>query len=205
MPRVDRRPRQRLDAQTRRSAILRAAGEAFSSQPYDKVSVAGIAAAAGASEALVHRYFAGKTGLYLALVEAGVAKLVARQEEAVAAAGDDARARLTATITVYLDTVARWSTGWLNPYRASGEPTEAVRLRQSLRAGYTVMLRELLHLPDEPALGYALFGYLSFLDAACLHWADRGFPPADRDTLTAQAVAALAASLAAAGRPGVLG
>lgn len=206
VPRTDRRPRQRLDAETRRAAILHAAAGAFVAQPYDKVSVARIAAAANASEALVHRYFAGKTGLYLAVSRAGIGVLIDRQEEAIAAApAGDVRARLAATVSVYLDTVAEWSQGWLNPFRpTSGEPAEALDLRLETRNRYAALLRELLGLPDDPGLDYAVVGYLSFLDAACLRWAERNYPPDERGPLANQAIAALAGALAAAGHPDVL-
>lgn len=196
VPRTDRRPRQRLDAETRRVEILRAAADAFTTQSYDKVSVARIAAAAAASEALVHRYFAGKTGLYLAVSRAGITALLDRQNAAVAAASDEPRERLAATVRVYLDVVAEWSQGWLNPFRpASGEPAAALALRRETRDIYARLLRELLGLPDDPALDYAVHGYLSFLDAACLRWAERGYPPADRQPISDQAIAALAAAL----------
>ena len=55
--------RQRLSAEARREAILAAARDAFARGPYEEVSIAAIAAEAGASEPLVHRYFDGKAGL----------------------------------------------------------------------------------------------------------------------------------------------
>lgn len=196
MPRIDRRPRQRLDAETRRADILRAAGDAFSAEPYDKVSVARVAATAGASEALVHRYFAGKSGLYVAIIRAGVDQLLDRQQQAMDATPGGPRERLATTVRIYLDAVAEWSSGWLNPFRSpSGEPAEAGQLRREIRDRYATLLRELLGLPDDPRLDYAVYGYLSFLDAACHRWADRGYPVADRALITDQAIAALTAAL----------
>lgn len=205
MARTDRRPRQRLDAETRRAEILRVAGEAFGTQPYDQVSVARVAETAGASEALVHRYFAGKSGLYIAVVQAGVGQLLGRQRDAIETAPGSPREHLATTVRIYLDVVAEWSTGWLNPVQSpSGEPAAAVGLRREIRDTYAALLRELLHLPGDPRLDYAVYGYLSFLDAACQRWAERGYPAEDRETLTEQAIAALAAALAAAGHPGAL-
>jgi AcrR family transcriptional regulator len=200
--RTDRRPRQRLDAQARRTAILRAAGEAFMAEPYDRVSVARIAAAAEASEALVHRYFGSKGGLYVAVVRAGIAKLLARQRRADIALGEAAtvRERLMSTVRIYLDVVAEWSIGWLTPLRSpGGEPAEARQLRRESREFYVKVLRELLELAEDPAADYALHGYLGFLDAACLAWVERGHPYADRERIMEQVVAALAGALEAAG------
>jgi AcrR family transcriptional regulator len=205
VPRIDRRPRQRLDEPTRRTAILRAAGEAFSAQPYDKVSVARVARAADASEALVHRYFKSKSGLYVAVIQAGVTLLLDRQRQALDATPARPRERLATTVSIYLDAVAEWATGWLNPLRfPSSEPAEAVQLRREVRDTYATLLRDLLHLPNESRLDYAVYGYLSFLDAACQRWAERDYPAEDREPLTEQAIAALAAALTAAGRAAAL-
>ncbi|MEJ3742938.1 TetR/AcrR family transcriptional regulator [Actinomycetes bacterium KLBMP 9797] len=207
MPRADSRPRQRLNAQDRRAAILRAAGQAFAAEPYDKVSVARIAATAGASEALVHRYFAGKSGLYLAVAEVGVARLLERQKAADTALGHDAgpRRRLECSLHVYLDTVTEWSVGWLTPLRSPGnEPSEVITLRRNARQHYVTLLRDLLDLPGDRALDYALFGYLGFVDEACVHWAERGHPAADRDTITNLAIVALFAALSTSGQYGPL-
>lgn len=204
VPRTDRRPRQRLDAEARRTAILRAAGAAFSTQPYDKVSVAQVAEAAGASEALVHRYFAGKSGLYLAVIRAGLTKLLDRQRDANLALGPSAtqREHLESTLRLYLDAVSDWSVGWLTPLHAPGaEPAAATVLRRESREHYVRLLRELLNLPDDPHLDYALHGYLGFLDEACVRWALRNHPPQDRPALIAQAIAALSGALTAAGHP----
>jgi AcrR family transcriptional regulator len=207
MPRVDRRPRQRLDAQARRTAILQAAGAAFTAEPYDRVSVARVAEAAQASEALVHRYFGSKSGLYVAVVHAGITKLLERQQCADAALGAQAtiRERVSATVRIYLDVVTEWSVGWLTPLRSpGGEPAEARTLRRQNREFYVTALRDLLMLPPDHAADYALHGYLGFLDAACLAWAERGYPHADREHLTDQAISALAGALTAAGQPGIL-
>ncbi len=64
VPRTDRQPRQRLDPDARRAAILSAAAEVFGAAPYAEVKIAAVAARAGASEALLYRYFAGKEELY---------------------------------------------------------------------------------------------------------------------------------------------
>jgi TetR/AcrR family transcriptional regulator, mexJK operon transcriptional repressor len=53
----------------RREALLRAARELFLEEGYDKVSIDQIVARAGGSKASVYTYFAGKEGLFVALVE----------------------------------------------------------------------------------------------------------------------------------------
>ena len=210
MTRTDRRPRQRLGEAARREAILAAAGTAFAASPYDEVAVARVAEAAGASEALVHRYFGSKSGLYLATVREAIRVLLDRQRHADAELPADATARdrLAESIRVYLDTVTTWAVGWLAPLQSpGGEPPVATRLRAESRAYYVRLMRAMLDGGTEPGhpeqLGYALHGYLGFLDAACLAWAAGGYPEADRPMITTQALGALDGALRAAGHRGL--
>lgn len=196
---TDRRPRQRLGAESRRAAILRAAGAAFAAQPYPQVSVAEVAAAAGSSEALVHRYFGSKSGLYVAVVRSATDRLLERQRAADAALGPDAtpRERLARSIRVYLDAIQDWSVGWTSRLTdPAGEPAEATALRHRNQETYLALLRAVLAAPDTPAVGYALTGYLGFLNAATLAWVEGGHPAGDVDLLVDQCLAALEAALA---------
>jgi AcrR family transcriptional regulator len=203
--RTDRRPRQRLGEAARREAILTAAGQAFASSPYDQVAVARVADTAGASEALVHRYFGSKSGLYLATVREAVRLLLDRQRVADAELPGEAtpRERLAESIRVYLDTVTTWAVGWVTPLLSpGGEPPAATELRAESRAYYVRLMRAMLETEDD-RLDYALHGYLGFLDTACLRWAARGYPGRDRAVITAQALGALDGGLRAAGHRGL--
>jgi AcrR family transcriptional regulator len=53
----------------RERALLSAAGKLFSSRGYDAATTREIAALAGCAEGLIHRYFKGKEGLLLALIQ----------------------------------------------------------------------------------------------------------------------------------------
>jgi hypothetical protein len=104
-------------------------------------------------------------------------------------------------LQVYLDTVTEWSVGWLTPLRSPGnEPSEVIALRRNAKQHYVTLLRDLLDLPDDRALDYALLGYLGFVDEACVHWAERGHPDTDRDIIADQAIAALSAALSTSGQ-----
>lgn len=198
MPRSDRRPRKRLSPEERRTAILGAAAAAFARAPYDQVSVAGIAADAEASEALVHRYFAGKAELYTEILAAAVRNLLERQRQADIELGPQtpARRRLATSLEVYLDFIANASEGWAalrrNPH--DGPPAAAL-LQARTRAHYVSLLRSVLNLTPNRQQDQALYGYLGFVDAACLAWVDDACPDEDRPMLIATALGALEGAL----------
>lgn len=190
MARTDHKPRRRLDPQTRRSAIIAAAGQAFSAQPYEQVSVAAIAAEAGASEALLYRYFASKPGLYAETLRAALTAAGERQRQAVAAlpANADARAKVQAHLEAYLDAASAtgdWASGLLLP---GNEPADALAVRSGARAEQVAGLRELL---GDELDDYVVYGYLGFVDAACAQWVSLGSPQAERPVLVEGALTAL--------------
>ena len=198
MTRSDRSQRRRLDPDTRRAAILEAAAQAFGSQPYEHVSVAELAEAADASEALVYRYFGSKAHLYVEAVRAAMAELAERQQQASGAlpSAADARDRVRAQLDAYLDALSApeqvWASGFLLP---GDDPVEAVAARSEIRAEAVAELRGCLD--GESAEDYLLYGYLGFLDAVCGRWVSRGCPAAERPTLTSAALDSLFGGLAA--------
>lgn len=204
MPRTDRQPRQRLDAHTRRAGILAAAAVEFARAPYEEVSVAHVAAAASASEALVFRYFGSKPQLYASVIRWTMDELVARQASADDALppGSSARDRVRTALLVYLDFLAERAMGWAASFVVAGnDPAAAVAVRREVRAEYVDRLGELLGLAPATGPGrlvrdeFALWGYFGFLDGACLAWVDRGCPVTERDSLVDAALGALEGAL----------
>jgi AcrR family transcriptional regulator len=196
--RVDRRPRRRLDAAQRRTAILDAARTAFGAGAgaYQQVALSRIAETAGASEALVLRYFTSKAALFVEVVREAIAILLERQQQADEAlpATTDPLERIAVSARVYLDFVAAVPHGWAGPLRTPfGEPPEAEALRVALRAHYVDLMGRLFDRGSE----LAFHGYLGFLDAACLAWVEAGCPGPEREPLVAKAVGALRGALAA--------
>lgn len=203
MPRTDRRPRQRLDADTRREAILAAAGAAFGKVPYADVSVAALASRVGASEALVYRYFESKAHLYAAVVQLALDDLLNEQQSADDALppGSSARDRVRTSLEIYLDRVSAAPTGWSAPYRSpANDPAPAVAVRHGARAAYVELLRAVLGPGHGERREYALWGYFGFLDAACLRWVENGCPAAARAPLVEAALGALEGALGDWGR-----
>lgn len=202
-PRTDRTPRTRLDPDARREAILAAASRAFSEAPYADVSLAVIAREVGVSEALLHKYFDGKAGLYTEVVRGAIDTLWARQEAAHAALpeGTSARDRVRASVLEYLDHVASHPRGWAAPFlMARNDPEATVAIRREARAKYVDALAQLLQPDPTPRRTYALWGYFGFLDAACLAWVDRGCPDTERHALVDAALGALEGAIGDWGR-----
>lgn len=175
-----------------------AAAAAFAAHPYDQVAIATIATDAGASEALIYRYFAGKADLYAKVVQLAIDDLLARQAEALAGlgAGSSARDRVRASLLVYLDHIVDHPTGWAAPLLATSmEPEPAAVIRQDARRDYIDRLRTLLAVDQSARHEYALWGFYGFLDAACLRWVATGCPQDDRWSLIDAALGALEGAL----------
>ena len=198
MVRSDRKPRRRLAPGARRAAILSAAIEAFTTQPYPEVTIATIAASVGASNALVYRYFTSKEELYGEVVRLAIAELADRQAQCLAGlpAGLAARERLKAVTAIYLDHIASHPQAWALPLRWPGmEPAAVAELRAQARQQYVAGLADLLQPGKHARHDYALWGYLGFLDVACLRWVDAGCPPDERWPLIEAALGALEGAL----------
>ncbi len=64
-----RRPERTRDRAAKQQALLSAAKRLFAQRGYDATTTREIAAQAGCAEGLIHRYFKGKAGLFLALIQ----------------------------------------------------------------------------------------------------------------------------------------
>ncbi|WP_316668245.1 TetR/AcrR family transcriptional regulator [uncultured Propionibacterium sp.] len=198
MARVDRKPRRRLDPDSRRAAILDAAVEAFAARPYAEVTISSVAEAAEASKALVYRYFENKEDLYAEVVRLAIAELLAEQAAVLEALPDGApaRDRIRAAAIVYLDHIAGHPDAWAMPMRRpGGEPPAAAELRAQARSDYVENLRSLLGSSAQTRREYALWGYFGFLEAACLRWVETGCPADDKRPLVDAVLGALEGAL----------
>ena len=106
------------------------------------------------------------------------------------------RDRIRAATMVYLDHIAAHPGAWAMPLRRPGsEPAGAARVRARARSDYVERLGRLLGPSEQPRHRYALWGYLGFIDAACLHWVERGCPDEERWGLIDAALGALEGGL----------
>ena len=196
--RTDKRPRLRMDPAKRRELILSAASRAFASRPYEEVSLAEIAEEAQASEALVHKYFVGKAGIYAQVLQGAVDELAERTRQADAALpeGSSARDRVRASVLTYLDFIAERSPGWIAYQILAGhEPGEAARVRQEAREAAVKALAEVVGGSRGHRDDFAFWGYLGFLDDACLRWVRAGCPNDQRHSLVDAALGCLEGAL----------
>jgi AcrR family transcriptional regulator len=192
-----------MSPEERRATILRAASEAFFGKPYGEVTIGSIAAEAGASEALVYQYFAGKAELYTEVVRQVIDDLQARQDAVQAELDENtpARDRVQAWITVWLDDVMRRPHTWATMAAAgSMEPASVDELRAGARQHEVERLRTFL-LPNQGARAtYALQGFTGFLESVWTWWARNGCPEEERWPLIEAALGALEGALGDWGR-----
>lgn len=197
-PRTDRVPRVRLGVDERRTAIVDAAAAAFAATPYPEVPVAGVAAAAGASPALVFRYFTSKAGLYAAVLALQADALRARRAGAAAdlPPGVPVRDRVGASLHALLDHVAEHPELWGVRVTGGDEPPEALAVREQVRADTVDDLRLLLSTtPGWVRHDYAVAGFPGLVDRLCQVWARQGCPPDHRHALVDTALGALQGAL----------
>ena len=175
-----------MDPTERRELILTAASRAFASHPYEEVSLAEVAQKAQASEALVHKYFAGKAGLYAQVLQHAADELAERTRQADDALpeGSSARDRVRTSILTYLDFIAERSPGWMAYQILAGhEPGEATQVHQAAREAAVAALSDVVGGRRGHRDDFALWGYLGFLDDACLRWVRAGCPDDQRHSL----------------------
>lgn len=79
--------RGRHDKEGRQSALIEAATRVFAEHGFDAATTREVAEVAGCSEGLIHRYFGGKRGLLLALLEARAPEVAAAVSRPPAADG----------------------------------------------------------------------------------------------------------------------
>ncbi|HEX6473344.1 MAG TPA: TetR/AcrR family transcriptional regulator [Streptosporangiaceae bacterium] len=179
-PRRTQRSRRRLSVDERRDELIEAALQLFSSRPPEDVSIDDVAAAGGASRALVYHYFGGKQELYLAALKSAASRLGTLLEPPT-----DGRPieRLALSLHRYFDFVEDHAAGYVallrgGPATRSGEIGEVVDgIRQ-------LLLHRILHAmgvtEPGPVLRLTLRSWLASVETACLDWLERRDLPRER-------------------------
>ena len=161
----------RLAPDLRRRQIVQAARALFAERAYGNVSTADVAAAAGIARSLVHHYFEGIRGVYLAVVADGAAALAD-----VRTAGPETPLdkRLAFNVAAALDVVAANRETWL-AVAAHGRAAADPEIRAIAELAVQRSVERALEvnsdvLDDTPATRLALRAFHAFSTEATLAW-----------------------------------
>lgn len=167
---AQQRGRRRLSVDERRDELIEAALELFSTKSPEDVSIDDVAAAAGASRALVYHYFGGKYELYIAALGSAAKQLSVLLEPPTEGTPLE---RLKISLKRYFDFVESHAPGFTallrgGPADRSGEVGEIVDgIRQ-------LLLGRILHAMDvetpTPVLRITLRSWMASVETAGLDW-----------------------------------
>ncbi|MBC6457442.1 TetR/AcrR family transcriptional regulator [Actinomadura sp. HBU206391] len=175
VPRAQRdgQGRRRLSVAERRDELLEASLQLFSHRSPENVSIDDVAAAAGASRALVYHYFGGKHELYVAALKSAARQLSDLLEPPTEGRPID---RLRVSLSRYFDFVEDHAAGYTallrgGPADRSGDVGEIVDGFRRL------LLDRILHAlgSDEssPILRITLRSWMALVETAGLDWLER--------------------------------
>jgi AcrR family transcriptional regulator len=180
--------RRRLSVGDRRDELLQACLKIVGTQPWDGVSMADVAKAAGASKPLLYHYFSTKSDLYLAAVRSAATEL----REATKPDPDlPINERLLKALEAHVD----WIDVNAVAYRAVlqggiSSDRQVQAIVEVSRADVVERLAEAFGFDELSAAQRIAFrGWVGFLEGACLDWL------AARDVPKDQLVRLLAASV----------
>ncbi|GAB3662879.1 TetR/AcrR family transcriptional regulator [Actinocorallia lasiicapitis] len=177
---VGRRGRRRLSVDERRDELIAAALELFSRRPPEEISIDDVAAAAGASRALVYHYFGGKQELYVAALRSAATQL---GDLLTPPSEGGPLERLAISLRRYFDFVEDHAPGYLamlrgGPASRSGELGEIV---ESVRAILLDrILKEMGLAEPSPILRITLRSWMAGVETAALDWLEHRDLPRDQ-------------------------
>lgn len=188
--------RRRLSVDRRREELIAAALELFGARDAEDVSIDDVAAAAGASRALVYHYFGGKQELYVIALRSAAELLEARLR---GSGGGSPLEELTSGLTRYFDFVEEHAAGFAallrgGPAHRAGEIGEIV---DGVRRRLMKMITNQMGVADpSPLLRVTLRSWIASVETAGLDWLERRDIP--RPTLEALLIDQMVALLKAA-------
>ncbi len=179
------RRRARLDVEERRAQLIEVALTIFSGRAYDDVSIDDIALAAGISKGLLYHYYASKRELYVAALESAAQRLL---EETSTDTSVPPALRVHLGLNAYLDFVERHRVAFVALMRGGiGSDHDVSRILEQTRRTFVERIVEDLPrvvdvpmAPLSPLLLVALKGYIGFVEAASISWAEDSSVPKER-------------------------
>lgn len=182
--------RTRLAPDSRRRSILDAAATLYASRPYDEISTAELAEAAGVTRGLVHHYFGTKRDVFLAVMR----ESVMMPESLLPDLGElPLAARVDHTINWILDAATTFGQAWVAASGAAnlhGDSDIQVIVDEADDRAARLVL-DALSLPDDEALRARLRPVAAYVKALCREWLVRG--TLDRETVHADICVAVLA------------
>jgi AcrR family transcriptional regulator len=164
------RGRRRLSVDERRDELIAAALDLFSARPPDEVSIDDVAAAAGASRALVYHYFGGKHELYVAALRSAAKQLSDLLEPP---AEGRPLERLRISVRRYFDFAESHAAGFTallrgGPADRSGEVGEII---EGVRQLLLVRIAHALSVDSPgPVLRITLRSWMAAVETAAMDW-----------------------------------
>jgi AcrR family transcriptional regulator len=164
--------RTRLEVDERRAQLLALGLEHFSARAYDEVSIDDMAHAAGISKGLVYHYFPTKRHFYVAVIREAARTLLDRTLPDPSAPPLE---RLRIGIDAYLDYVDQHGAAYVALFRGGiGSDADVARILEETRTKFLERLLEGLPVPSPgPLVRVTLRGWIGFVEATILDWAER--------------------------------
>lgn len=160
----------RLNVDERRRQLLDAGARLFATRPFEEISMRQIAEAAGVSKPLLYHYFPSKDDLFAAALAEAASELAALIEPS----GDGTPVeQLTRSLDAYLGWIEANRETWSRLMRSASSLPAARELVEGFRERtLELALAQLTgRRKPRPALRIALKGWLGYMDAAVLEWA----------------------------------
>lgn len=171
--------RTRLQVDVRRQQLLELGLELFGRQTYDELSIDEIAKRAGVSKGLLYHYFPSKRGFYVAAVEEAARQLLEETDIDEHGTGPDPDPEgVRIGLRAFLGYVSRRRAAYAFLLRGGiGTDPEVAEIiettRQALVDRMLTRLSRFGARADDPATRLRLRGWLGFIEASSLDWADR--------------------------------
>lgn len=164
--------RVRLSPEVRREQIIAAAQRLYADRPYDQVSTAELAAAAGVARGLINHYFDTKRELFLEAMRHSVMMPAARLPTLD---GRTTEERTRATVEWILDAATTYGQAWVNASGAANlhgdSDIQAIVDEADDRAARLVL--DAIGLPDDAHLRARLRPMAALTKAVCREWLQR--------------------------------
>lgn len=162
-----------MEPDARRRQIVAAAGVLYAERPYDAVSTAEIAAAAGVARGLINHYFGSKREVFLAVMRDS---LLMPQDALPDLTGLPVAERARRTMDWILEAATTYGQAWVNASGAANlhgaSDLQAVVDEADDRAARLVL--DALGLPDDPHARARLRAVAALTKGLCREWLQHG-------------------------------